>query len=139
MALSLKRYEPQVHRYIVTPWFEAKGDGPAVDWLPETSTYVVFDDEAPVAVGSLLLTNSKLCFMEHLTTDPNSRQITQGKALRFVALALEQIAKSLGFTVILGLVPEDHFPLAEFYKRQGAYLGSKLMRVAYKPLKDGGI
>lgn len=140
MAQSLIRYEPAKHLELVRPWFEAKGDGPAVNWLPESSTYLVEDEEAGiVAVGSLLLTNSKLCFMEHLTCNPEARQITQGKALRFVVLALEQIAKSLGYEVILGLVPEDHFPLAEFYKRQGAFLGSKLMRVAFKPLTNGGI
>jgi hypothetical protein len=136
MSLSLVKYEEDLHKELVAPWFEAKGDGPAVNWLPVGSTYLVNDkDHGLVAIGSLLLTNSKLCFMEHLTTDPSQRQITQGKALRFVVLSLEQIAKSLSYDVILGLVPEDHFALAEFYKRQGAFLGSKLMRVTYKPLK----
>lgn len=136
MSLSLVKYEESLHRELVAPWFEAKGDGPAVNWLPAGSTYLVKDEEHGLtAVGSLLLTNSKLCFMEHLTTDQGQRQITQSRALRFIVLALEQIAKTLNYDVILGLVPEDHFALAEFYKRQGAFLGSKLMRVTYKPLK----
>lgn len=117
---------------IVRPWFENRGDAQEVQWLPEGSTFVVEIDGEMIGVGSLLLTNSPIVFMEHLCTNPNVSQLKQGKALRFLAIELEKIAKSLGFSVILGLVPEDHFSLAEFYLRQKAQLGSKLMRVAYK-------
>jgi hypothetical protein len=119
---------------LVRSWYEAKGDAPVVNWLAEGSTFIVSDDTTNLAVGSLLLTNSGICFMEHLATNPNVKEFSQAKALRFLAIELEKIAKSLGFKVILGLVPEDHFSLVEFYKRQGALLGSKLMRVTYKYL-----
>lgn len=135
--LKLVKYESVLHAKIVYPWFYGKGDQAAVDWLPDGTTYLVTSDDEFVACGSLLLTNSKLCFMEHLATDPQARQITQAKALRFIAIQLELIAKTLNYTVILGLVPEDHFSLVEFYKRQGAEMGTKLMRVAYKQLNRG--
>lgn len=134
LKMQLERYDKTLHASMVQPWYDVKGDGATVDWLPSGSTYLVRTESGYVASGALLLTNSSLCFMEHLATDPSARQVTQAKALRFIALSLEQIAKSLNYTVILGLVPEDHFSLAEFYKRQGARLGTKLMRVAYKAL-----
>lgn len=115
----------------IHPWYQVKGDAAVVAWLPDT-TYLVLVDDRPVACGSLLLTNSGCVFMEHLATNPNESQFTQAKALRFLALELENIAKNSGYKVILGLVPEDHFSLVEFYRRQGAVLGSKLMRVTYK-------
>jgi hypothetical protein len=119
---------------IIAPWYAHKGDAPVVDWLPIGSSFLLSFDSIPVACGSLLLTNSGICFMEHLATNHTVKEFTQAKALRFLAIELEKVAKSLGFKVILGLVPEDHFSLVEFYKRQGALLGSKLMRVTYKYL-----
>jgi hypothetical protein len=132
--MQLKRFS-QLDSGIVRPWYAIKGDAAVVEWLPEGSTFLVMDGDKPLACGSLLLTNSKTVFMEHLATNNSESQFTQAKALRFLAIELEKIAKNLGYKVILGLVPEDHFPLVEFYKRQGALLGSKLMRVTYKFLE----
>ncbi len=133
MKLSLVKYERESHESVIYPWFANKGDAPVVDWLPEQTTYLVHsEDHGFMAVGALLLTNSKVCFLEHVATNPNLAEISQSRALRFVILTLEQMAKNTGFKVILGLVPEDHFSLAEFYLRQKAKLGSKLMRVTYK-------
>lgn len=133
MSQSLVKYDPRAHYDLVYAWHEAKGDGVVADWLPKETTYLVLDDKyGLVAVGALLLTNSAVCFLEHIATNKDVSETTQAKAMRFLILSLEQIAKSIGFKVILGLVPEDHFSLAEFYKRQGALLGSKLMRVAFK-------
>jgi len=137
MDLKLVKYEAELHSAMVTPWYEHKGDAPVVAWLPVGSTYLVAHGDEFLACGSLLLTNSAICFMEHLVTNPKARQMSQGKALRFIAISLEQIAKNLNYAVILGLVPEDHFSLAEFYLRQGASLGQKLMRVTYKQLQGG--
>ena len=121
-------------KHIITPWYAIKGDNPVVDWLPIDTSFLVLedDDDKPLACGSLLLTNGGMCFMEYIATNPYDKEFTQAKALRFLAIELEKIAKSLGFKVILGLVPEDHFSLVEFYKRQGALLGTKLMRVTFK-------
>lgn len=123
-------------KHIITSWYEAKGDNPVVHWLPMETSFLISDekDDKPLACGCLLLTNGGVCFMEFLATNPYIKEFSQAKALRFLAIELEKIAKSLGFKVILGLVPEDHFSLVEFYKRQGALLGTKLMRVTYKYL-----
>jgi len=132
MSQSLVKYDKQKHYELISSWYAAKGDSPVVNWLPDT-TYLCFDDKHGFSgVGSLLLTNSAVCFLEHIATNQQLSETTQAKALRFIVLSLEQIAKNAGYKVILGLVPEDHFSLAEFYKRQGALLGSKLMRIAFK-------
>jgi hypothetical protein len=130
--MRLRLYNKDKDLALVTPWYANKGDQAVVAWLPNGSTFLVEIDGEMVACGSLLLTNSPVVFMEHLVTDPKASELSQGKALRFLAIELEKIAKNLGFAVILGLVPEDHFSLAKFYLRQKAQLGSKLMRVAYK-------
>jgi hypothetical protein len=133
MKLSLVKYEASKHRDLVTPWYSHKGDSPVVDWLPEGTTYLVHsDDHGFMAIGALLLTNSKVCFLEHVATNPKLSEISQARAMRYVILTLEELAKSIGFKVILGLVPEDHFSLAEFYIRQKTAFGRKLMRVVYK-------
>lgn len=119
---------------LVRPFYAVKGDGSCADWLPEGSSYVVTIDDKIIASGCLLLTNSPMVFIEHLATNPLESQFTQGKALRFLAIELEKIAKNIGFTVILGLVPEDHFSLVEFYRRQGCVASQKLMRIVYKSL-----
>jgi hypothetical protein len=130
--MQLRLYKKDKDLAVVTPWYAHKGDQAVVAWLPDGSTFIVEADGKMVACGSLLLTNSPVVFMEHLATNPMASEVTQSKALRFLAIELEKIAKNLGFAVILGLVPEDHFSLAKFYLRQKAQLGSKLMRVAYK-------
>jgi hypothetical protein len=132
MSQSLVKYDKQEHYELIAKWYAAKGDTPVVNWLPDT-TYLCFDDKHGFSgVGALLLTNSAVCFLEHIATNQELSETTQAKALRFIVLSLEQVAKNAGYKVILGLVPEDHFSLAEFYKRQGALLGSKLMRIAFK-------
>jgi hypothetical protein len=113
-------------------WYNAKGDNPVVDWLPDGSTFVCHIGDKLLGCGSLLLTNSGVVFMEYLATNNLESEFTQAKALRFLAIELEKIAKNLGYKVIIGLVPEDHFALVEFYKRQGALIGSKLMRTTFK-------
>jgi hypothetical protein len=133
MKLELVRYEPAKHESIIRPWYEAKGDSPVVDWLPTDTTYLVYsEDHGFMAIGALLLTNSKICFLEHVATNKELSEFSQARAMRFVILTLEQLAKNIGFKVILGLVPEDHFSLAEFYIRQKTAFGRKLMRVVYK-------
>lgn len=132
MALNLRSLDLK-DLDIIAPWYQARGDGVVVDFLPDTG-FMVEIDSVPAACGFLLLTNSKVCFMEYLQTDNKLSETKQAKALIFLTKSLEKMAKSLGFSVIIGLVPEDHFSLAEFYKRQNAHFGSKLMRLCYKAL-----
>lgn len=129
--MQLRKLKPE-DKALVLPWYSIKGDGAVVEWLPEGSTFLVTINDKPVACGSLLLTNSATVFMEHLATNNEESKFTQARALRFLALELEKIAKTMGFKVILGLVPEDHFSLVEFYRRQGCLISPKLMRVSYK-------
>jgi hypothetical protein len=74
--------------------------------------------------------------MEYLQTNHERSSMSQGKALIFLTKSIEKMAKNMGFSVIIGLVPEDHFSLAEFYLRQKAQIGGKLMRLAYKFLQE---
>lgn len=118
----------------IAPWYAARGDGFLRDWLPTETGFVAHDARGLVAAGFLLLTNSKLCFMEYMNTNPERSEIDQGKGLLKLAWNLEKLSKSMGYKVILGLVPEDHFSLAKFYNRQKARPASKLMRLYYKGL-----
>ena len=118
----------------IAPWYAAKGDGFLDDWLPKDTGFVAHDARGLVASAFLLLTNSKLCFMEYMMTNPERSEIDQGKGLLKLAFSLEKLSKSMGYKVILGLVPEDHFSLAKFYNRQKAKQATKLMRLYYKGL-----
>ena len=121
---------------VIQPWYEAKGDFLDPDWIPKGTAFIVEDDnKLELAVGFLLLTNSGICFMEFLATNPDAPEGVQAKALRFLTLELEALSKGLGFSVILGMVPEDHFSLARHYIRQKAFMGKKLMRLFWKRLQ----
>jgi hypothetical protein len=118
----------------ISPWYAARGDGFLHDWLPQETGFVAYDARGLVASAFLILTNSKLCFMEYMMTNPDRSEIDQGKGLLKLAFSLEKLSKSMGYKVILGLVPEDHFSLAKFYNRQKARPATKLMRLYYKGL-----
>ena len=133
--MHLRRLEPGDVESI-RPWYEAKGDFLDDDWIPKGTAFLVEDDYGLLATGFLLLTNSGICFMEFLATNPERSEQEQAKALRFLTLELEALSKGLGFSVILGMVPEDHFSLARHYIRQKAFMGKKLMRLFWKRLKE---
>ena len=119
----------------IGPWYEEKGDFLNEEWIPKGTAFVVEDAKSDlIACGFLLLTNSGIAFMEFLATNPKKSELEQGKALRFLTLELEKLSKQLGFQVILGFVPEDHFSLVKHYQRQKAFMGKKLMRLFWKPL-----
>lgn len=119
---------------VVTPWYLARGDDFLTDFCPMETGFVVEDTGTLIAVGFLLMTNSKLCFMEYLQTNNNESVAKQGKAIILLTKFLEKLSKELGFKVILGLTPEDHLSLAQHYERRGALFGKKLMRLIYKRL-----
>lgn len=102
--------------------------------FPDTTSYVVEDRKGLIAAGCLILTNANFTIMEHLQTSPKRSQALQSRALRALALYIENLSKSTGAKFILGFVPEDHFSLAKFYLRQGAAAYQKLFRVFSKRL-----
>lgn len=119
---------------VIGPWYEEKGDFLNEEWIPKGTAFVVQDQVGLVACGFLLLTNSGIAFMEFLATNPKRSEFEQARALRYLTLELEKMSKALGFKVILGFVPEDHFSLVKHYQRQKAFMGKKLMRLFWKPL-----
>ncbi len=130
--MNLRQLQPEDVPLIGT-WYEEKGDFLNEEWIPKGTAFVV-EDDGPLACGFLLLTNSGLAFMEFLATNPKRAEFEQARALRFLTLELEKLSKQLGFQVILGFVPEDHFSLVKHYQRQKAFMGKKLMRLFWKPL-----
>lgn len=132
--MQLRKLEPNDVETI-GPWYEEKGDFLNDEWIPKGTAFVVDSDEGQaLACGFLLLTNSGIAFMEFLATNPKVSEFEQARALRFITLELERLSKGLGFKVILGFVPEDHFSLVKHYQRQKAFMGKKLMRLFWKPL-----
>jgi len=117
------------------PWYKYRGDElPFDDLVPLQSGFVVEDEKGKLAVGFLIITNSKTALMEFLMTNNERHQLDQAKAITKLALHIEATAKALNFTVIMGFTPEDHDSLGRFYFRQGAARATKLMRLFYKKL-----
>lgn len=103
--------------------------------LPKDTSYVVVDDEYGIcASGFLYLTNGYLALMEGFYTKKDIPKQTQGRALMLLARTLEKLARGGGYKSLFGFVPEDNFPVADFYKRNGAIPYTKLMRIFTKEL-----
>lgn len=131
--MQFRRYLPSDEGY-VAPWYQAREDAFYSEWLPRDTGFIVEDDKSRLAVGFLLLTNSKMAFMEYLQTNCERTEFEQAKALIFLTRELEKLSKGLGYKVIIGLVPEDHFSLVKYYQKEKAHIGKKLMRLVYKGL-----
>lgn len=121
---------------LIRPWYVVRdGEMPSLDLLPMETGFMFYVDNAPVGVGFLLLTNTKLALLEFMQTNHEMPVATQSRVLRHMVLFFEEMAKKIGFAVILGFVPADHVSLAKFYVRQNAALAKKQSILVWKRLE----
>jgi hypothetical protein len=113
-------------------WYLIRGDGvPDRDFTGDLG-FVIEKDGQRAAIGYLIPTGTKMCLFEYFMTNPALPKLVQGRALTFMALAMVEIARELGFAVILGLVPEDNLGLQRFYQKQNALPGKKKLVPFYR-------
>lgn len=94
---------------------------------------MVYEDTQLIAAGFLYTTNSSLCWLEWVTTNPTASPEARNRALNMLLEKLSQRAKALGFTHIFSSLQDKG--LINRYQKAGFNCTDTNMTNVIKELK----
>lgn len=97
-------------------WKKRNFTAPPKEWLSPLGL-MVFVGNKPVCAGFLFKTDSNVCSIGNLVSDPSVPGIFRDKALDYLLVRLQTIAKDSGFTVVCAATNLER--LVQRYKRLG--------------------
>jgi N-acetylglutamate synthase-like GNAT family acetyltransferase len=121
----------------VRRWFEGHGwtGHPLWEDLPESTTYVVFDqNNTLVAFTALYVTNSPICIMDWTCVNPGYNHFSRIKALQALVAYVEKVAVLLDKRKLIHfIVPEG---LSEYFKKRLGFQFTETAHILVKVIKD---
>lgn len=112
---NVRAFTPEDHKTVATWWTAQKWPVIPMDLLP--TGIVVEYEGAPVAMGWLYKSNSKMAYMEWLVADPLADKTVKGTCLDILVQAIISEAKKDGYTTIF--TNTSHPKLIERYTNMG--------------------
>ena len=106
-----------------------------IDLLPENGTggIMIEKNNKPIVAGFLYTTNSNICWMEWIISNPNYNEKDKSEAIELLILELEQWAINGGFKVILSIGRSKG--LLKKHKKLGYYVDDKPSYEIIKKIK----
>lgn len=103
MKISVDKYDHEKHMKLVASWYFKYDILPVPEKWLSTSGYVVNIDETPVAALWLYLTDSKICYLEHLISDKDIEKESKRFAILVLGKYIMEDAKNLGYDLMLSM------------------------------------
>lgn len=129
--LRVRRLDPGEHFLVRQWWIQRELQPPELKGM---LGLVADQDEEPVAVGFLILTNSSYCFYDFVQTSLKTRGYSRARAVRLLAESAIQLAKDLGYQSLIGFVQNHQKSWLKMYDHLGCETSSKDYRVVTRRL-----
>ena len=82
---------------------------PPKEMLPQNGCGgIMVHKEVDICAGFIYRTDSQICWMEFIISNPNYRESDRAEAIKFLIESLSSIAKSMGYSIIFTSVKEEH-------------------------------
>lgn len=111
---------------IATSWHEFwRFPQPPKECLPNNglSGLMIMKEDIPVCMGYLYFTNSSMCWLEWIISNPEYKEKDRAVAIQLLITELSNIAEGKGFKVIFTSVKNPN--LIKHYKECGYVVGSE--------------
>jgi len=95
--MKVERFAPE-HLFEVNSWWNAAGYGSMPFHGFPKNTFVIFDGDKPIVVGSVYLTDTCLCYMDNIVSNPASTKNERQIAVELLFTCLVNAAKVAGKT-----------------------------------------
>lgn len=97
---------------------------PPQDCLPNNGEggVMILKDDIPVCAGFLYMTNSKLCWIEYIVSNPQYKEKDRKEVIRLLIHEISGLAQRKGFKAIFTSVKNQ--PLIKHYEACGYIFGS---------------
>jgi hypothetical protein len=127
--MKWKKFEPGDYP-LVAPWFVAHGwpVAPALEVLPTMGVLIFSDEDEPLAVGFLYISNSILGFIDWLATNPKLG-VSGFKALQFLVEVLCGVAAGSGMKQVMHL---SRFKYVKVFERRLGFKKSEDLSVLFR-------
>ncbi len=121
---SIRTIDNEDYSELLRWWSAWRFPAPPQDCLPNNGTggIMVCKNSVNIVAGFLYFTNSKLCWMEFIVSNPKYKEDDRKEAIRFLIDELGHIAKSRGFKAVFTSVKNQH--LIKHYEDCGYKKGS---------------
>lgn len=107
-------FDKKSHYEIVSHWWR-EHEWPVIPLeMLSTTGFVALVNGAPICAGWLYSTDSKICWLEYLISNPHSASYDRSTALDALVDELAYTAKNMGFSAIF--TSTNHKGLIERYK-----------------------
>lgn len=96
------------------------------DKLPEArylgTGFVLYTEKENVAVGFFIETETEIGLYEFMQTNPDASWVTRGKAVKLLTEFIMGHAKSLGYSLVMGMTPSHKNSILNLYRKMGAWI-----------------
>lgn len=125
MDFSFRFLEEEDYNELLGWWKWFRFPAPAREFLPDNATcgIMVSKGEMNICAGFLYSTNSKLCWIEFIVSNPQYKDKNRKGAIELLIKGLAELAKKNGFKAIFSSIKDEN--LKKSYKNAGFLETSK--------------
>lgn len=121
---NIRILEEKDYQELLSWWSFWKFPAPAQEMLPDNGLcgIMISKNEVNISAGFLFFTNSKICWLEYIVSNPEYRSKDRSEAIQLLINELSAIAKEKGFKVMFTTLKNPN--LINHYKKCGYLMGS---------------
>lgn len=121
---KIRFLEENDYQELLSWWSFWRFPAPARETLPDNGLcgIVIYKEGINICAGFLYFTNSKICWLEFIVSNPEYRSKDRTEAIQILINELSEIAKEKGFKVMFTTLKNPN--LIKHYEKCGYSMGS---------------